>query len=289
MKSRFVQFQFENSENFCSIERKYYRDFRHAENVHSNAELIYVISGSMEIIIDDNSMYIPEEHYCMILPWQVHAIRTEERSHCAVFVFSPQYVGNFAHEISGHFSPCQVFEADPDVHSLFLRYMMQENFPDKYMISCVLLGLCHCFAKNCPLQPRSENKKIAGLFDVIHYIYMHCGDRISLRQVADTLGYSYYHLSHIFNNYVGMSFAQFCNGIRINCALEELGKDKLSMTDIAYRCGFSSVRNFNRVFSQMLGVTPSEYKRKAADSQRTVPKTDGSDGLVLPGWEDARQ
>ena len=35
-----------------------------------------------------------------------------------------------------------------------------------------------------------------------------------------------------------------------------------SITDIAYACGFQSVRSFNRIFKEEIGCTPKEYQKK---------------------------
>ncbi|HSH66441.1 MAG TPA: AraC family transcriptional regulator, partial [Bacteroidia bacterium] len=35
--------------------------------------------------------------------------------------------------------------------------------------------------------------------------------------------------------------------------------------EVAYRCGFNNISNFNRQFKTITGVTPSEYAKKLPD------------------------
>jgi AraC family transcriptional regulator len=49
--------------------------------------------------------------------------------------------------------------------------------------------------------------------------------------------------------------------LRVDRVRELLASSTLSLTDIALECGFSSHSHLSRVFRQVLGATPSEYRR----------------------------
>ena len=38
--------------------------------------------------------------------------------------------------------------------------------------------------------------------------------------------------------------------------------DTVSMTDISVSCGFSSIYHFSKVFKEVTGLTPSQFKRE---------------------------
>jgi AraC-like DNA-binding protein len=61
-----------------------------------------------------------------------------------------------------------------------------------------------------------------------------------------------------FRQQTGMSFAKWCQQVRIMHALEYLAQGK-SVTWIAMTLGYNSVSAFIKVFCQMMGVTPSNY------------------------------
>ena len=96
---------------------------------------------------------------------------------------------------------------------------------------------------------------------LIEYCSLHYKEAISLTTVADALGYSSTHLSHIFTDKFKIGFSKFISTMRVEDAKRMLRGDK-GITQIALDCGFGSIRNFNRVFKEYTGQTPSEYKNK---------------------------
>lgn len=74
-----------------------------------------------------------------------------------------------------------------------------------------------------------------------------------------------------------MDFASFVNKYRIQFACELLKNSDEDVTQIAMKCGFSTIRNFNRVFKNEMGQTPKDYRSAnnsnyGSDSSR--PKAD---------------
>ena len=82
--------------------------------------------------------------------------------------------------------------------------------------------------------------------------------------MAQSLGYEEHFISRRFNNFFHKNFKQFINERRIHSAkyLLAVKDSELTMTDIAYQCGFQSVRNFNRVFRNIMGYPPSKSNQK---------------------------
>ena len=260
MSRRVIIYQQENSTTEITIDRRYYQDFHFDLNLHANPEFIYVQSGELDIDIDGRNMVIPAEHYCIVLPWQIHAFRTREYSRSVVLVVSPYYVDSFTTNMIGLYGETQVFQADPAVHELFIRYLFKGPFPDEYIISSILLGLAHCFVEQCHPTARPDKQKRPMLIEAMRYISTHCTEKLTLKDVSNAMGYSYYHLSRLFRSYAGIGFSQFCNMCRIQRAQNLLLRTNLSMTDIAFECGFTNVRNFNRNFIEFLNATPSDYR-----------------------------
>lgn len=56
----------------------------------------------------------------------------------------------------------------------------------------------------------------------------------------------------------------FINKLRIHEACELLKNTNLSVTQIAFDCGFGSSSFFSTQFRQALGKSPSDYRRKFA-------------------------
>lgn len=59
----------------------------------------------------------------------------------------------------------------------------------------------------------------------------------------------------------GCSIVDFIKNVRMQKAHEMMADASLSISDIAFRCGFSSVGYFSTVFKKHFGCTPSEARK----------------------------
>ncbi len=94
----------------------------------------------------------------------------------------------------------------------------------------------------------------------VEYIRGHYMDSISLDSLAVEVGFSRYTLSRMFRQRTGMTFIQFLSRERVEQAMALLLETDLPMTQIAVRCGFSAIATFNRVFREVKGCTPTQYR-----------------------------
>ena len=84
---------------------------------------------------------------------------------------------------------------------------------------------------------------------------------LSLQVLAKESGYSRVHFSRMFRAATGYAPHNYLLKLRVDRVRELLLSSTLSLTEIALECGFSSHSHLSRVFRQVLGATPSEYRR----------------------------
>jgi AraC-like DNA-binding protein len=85
------------------------------------------------------------------------------------------------------------------------------------------------------------------------------------RRLAARMGIPYYLLSRAVNEGAGMTLGDLVNSCRVERAKRLLLEDPDSgVLEIALESGFSAKSTFNEVFRRMAGVTPSEYRARAA-------------------------
>lgn len=94
----------------------------------------------------------------------------------------------------------------------------------------------------------------------LEYINLHFKERISLENVAEYANYNPTHFSKLFHKKMGITFNHYVSSLRINYAKRLLLTTEQSISFICFECGFSSVSSFNRNFSEIIGVSPSEYR-----------------------------
>ncbi len=110
-------------------------------------------------------------------------------------------------------------------------------------------------------RPDDSEKYSDTIHRVFSYIEQNYMNDISLESLADIAGYSACHFSRIFKKYSGTTFISFLNNRRVSAAELLLLDENASVTDAAARVGFSSLTTFNRVFKDINGCTPSEFKK----------------------------
>jgi len=98
--------------------------------------------------------------------------------------------------------------------------------------------------------------------------------RLSLKDVADEIHTSYFHLCRLFKKETGICFVEYLTLFRLKKALRMLENRKLTMAQISYATGFSEAQYFSRIFKKYFRCRPSGYRlytsRKKNELKRKV-------------------
>lgn len=105
----------------------------------------------------------------------------------------------------------------------------------------------------------SAEQPLNGIGDYIREHYM---EDLSLSSLARMASMSKFRFCRLFKEHFGESLVTYVNVIRIRIALELLRNQNLTVSEIAYFVGFKTVGHFERVFKEMQGICPREYRRK---------------------------
>jgi AraC-like DNA-binding protein len=87
---------------------------------------------------------------------------------------------------------------------------------------------------------------------------------IRLEDVAAAVGYSPSYLSRTFSQSFGISFSEHLRTLRLGIAESLLSRSDLPVQEIARRVGYQYPWHFTRAFTQAMGMSPREYRRKHA-------------------------
>jgi AraC-like DNA-binding protein len=107
---------------------------------------------------------------------------------------------------------------------------------------------------------------------VIHYITeQNDAKKVNLSTYLSTrLNYEYTYLSHLFSAIEGVTIEQYYILQRIEKAKELLVYDQLTMSEIAYQIGFSSVHHLSAQFKKVTGLTPSHFKKIGLSKRKSI-------------------
>lgn len=88
--------------------------------------------------------------------------------------------------------------------------------------------------------------------------------------ITKNLPYDYSYLSDLFSSVEGKTIEQYFILQRIEKVKELLVYDQLSLTEISYQTGFSSVHHLSSQFKKVTGLTPSYFKKIGIEKRRSL-------------------
>jgi AraC-like DNA-binding protein len=90
----------------------------------------------------------------------------------------------------------------------------------------------------------------------------HYADPIDLDTMAAEAGFSRYHFARAFRAAYGETPGGYLSRRRVERAKDLLASANLTVTEICMIVGFSSLGSFSRRFTELVGCSPSEYRRR---------------------------
>lgn len=109
---------------------------------------------------------------------------------------------------------------------------------------------------------KKEDIRNYTILRAINYIKEHYRENISLDQMAEYLEMTPEYLSTLFNREMGINFTTFLKEFRISHAKRLLKGSSLKVYEIAAEVGYNDSKYFNRVFKEVTGVSPGDYRQQ---------------------------
>jgi transcriptional regulator GlxA family with amidase domain len=100
------------------------------------------------------------------------------------------------------------------------------------------------------------------LRDALELMENHIGDPLDAETIARRIGLSSRQLERLFRAALGMAMMAYYRGLRLESANRLLRQSALTITEVAYACGFSSGGQFSGLFQHRFGCAPREARRK---------------------------
>ena len=84
---------------------------------------------------------------------------------------------------------------------------------------------------------------------------------VPVKELARECRLSMSHFSRAFHRSVGVAPHNWLNEHRIVLSKEKLRDERLSLTDVAFECGFCDQSHLSREFKRTVGVSPGAWRR----------------------------
>ena len=143
-----------------------------------------------------------------------------------------------------------------------LEMMASASTEQDYPGPLYLLLILHYVEQECIAESsavaRPHNETVE---QICAYLAANYRQKFSLTEVAAQFYLSPYYLSRLFRRVTGQSIVDYINNRRIEAAQKLLETTELSISAVAEQTGFASAAHFRRVFREVMGTGPLQYRK----------------------------
>ncbi len=107
----------------------------------------------------------------------------------------------------------------------------------------------------------SKSKRLEKLEKVFEYMNKNYSQKIKLTELAELAYMSPNYFSTLFKLSTGFTPIEYLNKMRISKSIEMLRETDTTVARIALDCGFTNLANFNKIFKNFTGTTPTEIRK----------------------------
>src|SRR5688500_18546019 len=108
----------------------------------------------------------------------------------------------------------------------------------------------------------SNKGQIETVIGTRHFIDNHFDKELNLDLLSQIRFTSKFHLLRLFKRYYGQTPKQYLTGKRIEAAKQLLDKG-VNVSETCFHVGFDSPSSFATLFKSRLGLTPSQFQKRA--------------------------
>ncbi len=231
--------------------------------------LIFCVKGEGWCIIDSERKAIKKNDFILIKgdtphtyassaqdPWSIYWLRFKGEK-CALFNDAFNKVDNIASS-----TPAQI----SDRISIFedIMHNIQNGYSTDnlcYTSLCLwhLLGSFRYTHQYCTKSTREADDPTQR---AINFMKQNLDKSLTLHQIANNIKYSSSHFGALFLKSTGHSPIEYFNHLRIQEACNLLDFTPKAIKEIASIIGFNNQYYFSKVFSKVMGTTPSQYRKR---------------------------
>ena len=244
---------------------------------HTALEIIRVLDGKLTLTLDNRVHVLHAGEVAFINSETVHGATPADCLYeCIVFNLAFLKTGNadcdgFIDHLLSHTAFLSEHPIDNTVvaltNSIFEKISNQTNGAPFKVIGTFLelLGELRekgLYTSHLPVSYRHDEKKVLKLKAVLKYIRENFSRCITLEDMSAVASFSPKYFCRFFKDMTGTTPINYLMAYRIERAARKLLGSDLSVTQIAYDCGFNDLSYFIKTFKAFKHVFPKDYRSR---------------------------
>lgn len=259
-------------------------------HLHQEFEIYYLVSGERKYFINDNIYIVQAGSLVLIDANEIHKTGNIDNHHHEriVMYFDHAFLETLCPQIL-ELNLLTCFKSKYRVLPLSFKYknsietildkmltlyLSKDNYEDlrKEFYLQLLLAELLILINNFIDDLKTEEFHYSQIMHpkisrIIEHINDHYHEPISLTSMAKEVYMSPSYLSKLFKNTTNFTFTQYLNSVRIKNSQKLLKNPNYRIIDVAQKVGFTNNTHFTRVFKEIIGMSPTNY-RKSLKLQR---------------------
>lgn len=230
------------------------------EHAHEKFQIIYTLSGTLHVVTGGVNYFVPEKHIAWIPEKASHKLSSNSRQVSLIIFYinlniTPDDGKNrfSIYSTNGIIAENLKFIASKGKVITRGKQTDLYNFALSFFNLLPQMTLGADFLLKTLVIPNDSR-----LHPILNYITEHIHEDLNMEQIASQYNLSVRNLSRLFNT-SGIHFSSYVNHLRITRAIELLTDGDNTVQEVAYKVGFNTPNNFNRVFKQVTGKSPKTY------------------------------
>lgn len=260
----------ENAVKHLYSERRTPGELCFAMHWHDRMELLYVLSGSLELHAQEGKYTVPAGQTAVAAPRQLHGgFAGREGVVYHVFMFDVEKFCNATIAAQKYLVPiCEgktgfLRVIDDGMREAETRLLAalegRENHPLLVIgIIYELLGILYRFRNE---DIRGLLKQNQAFSEILKYVNDRFTGKLSPKEVSARFGYNETYFCRRFKEITGLTFTGYLLALRMECAQKLLTETQEEIGTIAWKCGYADVSYFSHCFKKQYGVSPMGFRK----------------------------